>query len=126
MRFWISVPFIKHTRLGISVSDREIARAFRDPPRLTPAQRAAIEKAEVLEAAEADRRAQAFAARWTKPVTKVIVMIIQAVAVLTVCAALWWIASLAVAHAGTCHVYGDGDRLVEACEDGSFTRNYGL
>jgi len=28
MRIWFSLPFIRRTRIGISVSDREIARAF--------------------------------------------------------------------------------------------------
>jgi len=28
MRFWLSVPFLRRTRIGISVSDQEIARAF--------------------------------------------------------------------------------------------------
>jgi hypothetical protein len=64
MRFWILIPFVKHTRLGISASDREIARAFRSvqPARLTDAERAEI-----------DRKAEAFSKKWAPAVTWTII-----------------------------------------------------
>ena len=34
---------------------------------------------------------------------------------------VWWLKSLALAHAGTCRVYSDGTNTVEACENGSYT-----
>jgi hypothetical protein len=90
MRFWLSLPFIGRTRLGISVSDRELRKVFHA---------AAFAEPTPEELAKIDAQARAFARRWTKPVTRVIVIIIEATVVLAVCAALWWLASLVAAHA---------------------------
>jgi hypothetical protein len=71
MRFWFSVPFIRRTRIGISVSDREIARAFhRNPPTPTEMEQRAIEEAIV------DAKSKAFAARWSPWVAFVMWVII--------------------------------------------------
>lgn len=60
MRFWFSMPFIRRTRIGISVSDREIARAFHAKPVTEDEQ-----KQHAAKEAEIEARAQAFAKRWT-------------------------------------------------------------
>jgi type VI protein secretion system component VasF len=91
--FWISFPCIGRTRVGFSVSSRELRRAFPRLPRQTPEQRA-------REQAEIDRKAKAFAKRWTPLATIVIWLVILAV--------LCWLVSLAAAHAGTCIHYADG------------------
>jgi hypothetical protein len=62
MRFWFSMPFIRRTRIGVSVSDREIERAFHARP-LTAAER----DQRAQEEAELDARAQAIAKRWAVP-----------------------------------------------------------
>jgi hypothetical protein len=106
MRIWFSIPFIKRTRIGFSVSDQELRRAFRGvpSPRLTEEQQAEIE-----------RKSQAFAKRWTPFVSKVIVVLI----VIALVALAWW--TLSAALAGTCHVYADGEDTVTACDNGAYT-----
>jgi hypothetical protein len=111
MRLWHSFPFLGRTRIGFSVSDREIARAFRalDTPILTGAEKAAI-----------DRRAQEFAKAWAPAVSKLILALLWGVAM--GCVAL--VMSTITAHAGTCRVYSDGRLGIEECENGSVTMQY--
>ena len=71
MRFWLSVPFIRRTRIGVSVSDREIERALhRREPTAEELNKRAIEEA-VL-----DAKSKAIAARWSPWVAFVIWVII--------------------------------------------------
>jgi hypothetical protein len=82
MRFWISVPFVRRTRIGFSVSDREIARAFAKKPPPTAeeiAQRA-------LEEAVRDAWAKATADKYAPLIVDVIIWAVVSAIVLTV----WW------------------------------------
>jgi hypothetical protein len=88
MRFWFSIPFLGRTRIGFSVSDRELRRHFpRRPLRL---------RATPEEQAEIDRKAQAFAKRWAPFVAAVIKIILISIAVF----ALWRLVLAVAAHAG--------------------------
>ena len=89
MRFWFSVPFIRRTRIGISVLDREIARAFTPKP-VTAKER----EQRAVEDAKREEYAQALARRWT-PFASWVVVITFWVAV--VCMIVWkWYLTLAV------------------------------
>jgi hypothetical protein len=84
MRFWFSVPFIRRTRIGISVSDREIARALA-PKRVTAKERE-------QRAAEIEKHAQDFAKRWTPFVSWIVVIVFLAVIVFwaaVICMIVW-------------------------------------
>jgi hypothetical protein len=102
--FWISFPCIGRTRVGFSVSDWELRRAFPRWPRLTEA-----EKAEI------DRKAKAFADRGAPFVAAVVKIVLIAAAVFGLC----WLVSLVAAHAGTCRYYADGNLGVTRCENGT-------
>jgi hypothetical protein len=78
MRFWRSIPFIGRTRIGFSLSDREIARAFR---RRTLTAEEQDQRA--AEQAEIDAKAKAFAERWAPLVSNAI--LIAAVVIV-----IWW------------------------------------
>ena len=82
MRFWFSVPFLSRTRIGISVSDREIARAL-TPKRLTAEERSAREHKE----AELDAWAKTKADKWAPLVTIAMLVII----LWTIWRAILWI-----------------------------------
>lgn len=92
MRFWFSLPFIGRTRIGVSVSDREIAQALNPKPLTAKEARAAIErKAAELEQraarqAEWDAYAKATADKWAPFVVDAI-MVTAIVAVVFV---IWW------------------------------------
>lgn len=82
MRFWLSTPIFRRTRIGVSVSDREIARVFRARP-VTVVSGIHLDEignrldvgryygepdadyCERIQEAEREARAQAFAKRWT-------------------------------------------------------------
>jgi hypothetical protein len=113
MRFWISIPFVKHTRIGISVSDREIAQAFTPKP-MTPEE---LEQRAQKEA-ELEAWAKATADKWAPFVSNVI--LIAAVAAVVIVIWLPVLFMITPAHAGTCRIYGEGTDTVEACENGSF------
>jgi hypothetical protein len=78
---WLSIPFIGRTRIGFSLSDREIARAFR---RRTLAAEEQDQRA--AEEAEIYARAKAFAERWAPIVSNLILV----AAVLVVIGAGYW------------------------------------
>jgi type II secretory pathway component PulF len=83
MRLWLSLPFIGKTRIGFSVSDREIARAFsRKPVTAEEREKRAQEEAEI------NAKAQAFAERWT-PIVSNLILIGAAVLVIWLVVASW-------------------------------------
>jgi hypothetical protein len=121
MRFWISIPFIHRTRIGLSVSDTEIARAFRRRTLTAEEQRAREEQRAALEAA-LDAKAQAFAEKWAPLVANAILIAAATILIGAAALVIWWLASFMItpSHAGTCRILGEGTDTVEACEDGSF------
>ena len=76
MRFWLSIPFIRRTRIGISVSDREIAHAIR---RRVPTAKEREQRA--AEEAEIEARAQALAKRWAPFVGWIIIITYVAIVI---------------------------------------------